>query len=540
MVAGGLAVVHLGVALLVLQPAPFTGGDNAVYLALARSLLAGGYRDLFDPAAPVHAQFPPGWPAVLAVALALGVKPWVGIKYLTAVFSALMVAATYLWIHRRRRPRLALGVAGLLAVSPGVLGLSHSELSDVPFAALTLLALFAWERRGGRVVPAALATVAAYLVRSAGLPLLVAAGVWLAWRRRWRDLAVYAAVVAPPYLAWAWWMRAHGGGYSSFLLMKDPYAPDLGQVDAAGLAVRVLDNLRLYGTTYLPRFLAGSHGSTTMVLGVVLVALAVYGWARRVRRPGVAEIFVPLYVAMLLLWPATWASERFILPIFPLLLMYAGDATARLGRMMPGLPRAAVPAVAGALLALVALNGALDAVRYGSECRRGYAAGDRYACMTPQWKDFFAVAETAGRVLPEGAAVLSRKPALFHAASGIPGRTYPLDREPEALLRTAREAGARYVLLDQIDNMAEQYLTPALIRRPQAFCVMYSLGPASSTLFGLMPGAERMPNLRDDPGAAEVQTGFKGCGPEFWRVGQTAAARARDRAGGGGGASAGG
>lgn len=532
-VAAGVAALHLVLALLALQPAPFTGGDNAVYLALARSLLAGGYRDLFDPAVPVHAQFPPGWPAMLAGALALGVKPWVGIKYLTAVFSALAVGATYLWVRRRRRPRLALGVAGLMAVAPGVLALSHSELSDVPFAALTILALLAWERRGGRVVLASLATAAAYLTRSAGLPLLVAAGVWLAWRRRWRDLAVYAAVVAPPYLAWAWWMRAHGGGYSSFLLMKDPYAPDLGRVEGGDLVARVFDNLQLYGTVYLPRFVAGSHGGATAVLAIVLVALAAYGWARRVRRPGVAEIYLPLYLAMVLLWPATWAGERFILPIFPLLLVYAGDAAARLGRMAPGLPRASVPAVAGAVLALVSLNGALEAVRYGSQCRRGYAAGDRYPCMTPEWKDFFAVAERAGRVLPEGAAVLSRKPALFHAAAGIPGRTYPLDREPEALLRSAREAGARYVLLDQIDNMAEQYLAPALIRRPQAFCVMYSLGPANSTLFGVMPGAERMPNLRDDPGAAEVQTGFKGCGPEFWRAGQSAGSIP---AGGGGGA----
>ncbi|HEX8362498.1 MAG TPA: hypothetical protein VF613_20425 [Longimicrobium sp.] len=520
--AAALAVVHLGLALLALQPAPFTGGDNAVYLALARSLRAGGYRDLFDPAAPVHAQFPPGWPAVLAGALALGVKPWVGIKYLTAVFSALLVGATYLWIQRRRRPRLALGVAGLMAISPGVLALSHSELSDVPFAALTILALLAWERREGSVVPASLATVAAYLTRSAGLPLLVAAGVWLAWRRRWRDLAVYAAVVAPPHLAWAWWKSVHGGGYASFLLMKDPYAPDLGRVDAAGLVARVLDNLRLYGGTYLPRFVTGSYGGAATVLAAMLVALAVYGWARRVRRPGVAEIFVPLYLAMLLLWPATWASERFILPIFTLLLMYAGDAAARLGRMAPKLPRMAVPAAAGALLALVSLDGARAAVRDGSECRRGYAGGDRYACMSPEWKDFFASAEMARRMLPEGAAVLSRKPALFHATAGIPGRTYPLDRTPEGLLRAAREAGARYVLLDQIDNMAEQYLTPVLIRRPQAFCVMYTLGPARATLFALNAGAEQMPDLRGDPGEAEVQMGFKGCGPEFWRGGQTA------------------
>jgi hypothetical protein len=517
-VAAALGGLHLAVALLALAPAPFTGGDNAVYLALARSLLGGGYRDLFDPAVPAHAQFPPGWPAVLAGALALGVKPWVGIKYVTVLFSALVVAASYLWIHRRRRPRLALGVAALMAISPGVLALSHSELSEPAFCALTLLALAAWER-GRSVMAASLATIAAYLTRTAGLPLLVAAGIWLAWRRRWRDLGVYAAIVAPPYLAWAWWMRAHGGGYGGFLLMKDPYAPDLGRVDAVGLAERVLANVQLYGTGYLPRFLAGSQGAAAVAAGAVLVALAAYGWGRRVRRPGVAEIFTPLYLGMVLLWHPTWAGERFILPIFALLLMYAGDGAARLGRMAPKLPRATLAAAAAAALALLSLPGTLGAVRHGSDCRQGYAAGDRYACMAPEWKDFFDVAETARRILPDGAVVMSRKPALFHAASGIPGRTYPLDRTPEGLLRAVRQAGARYVLLDQIDNLAEQYLTPVLIRRPQAFCVMHSLGPAQATLFAVNAGAERMPDLRGDPGEAEVETGFKGCGPEFWRAG---------------------
>ncbi len=520
-VAAGVAALHLAIAALALVPSPYTGGDNAVYVALARSLLGGGYRDGFDPAAPVHAQFPPGWPAMLAGAMALGVKPWVGTKYLTAAFSALAVGAAYLWIRRRRRPRLALGVAALMAVSPGVLALSHSELSEVPFCALLMTALLLWERRGGRVLGASLAVAAAYLTRSAGLPLLVAAGAWLAWRRRWRDLGVYAAVVMPAYLAWAWWRRAYGGAYAGYVLMADPYAPDRGRVGIGGLAARVVENAGLYGSTYLPRFLAGTEGGAAVAAAVALVALAAYGWARRAGRPGVAEIFTPLYLVMVLLWPVPWSGERFILPIFPILVMYAGDGAARLGRMAGALPPVAVPAAAGVALALVSLPGTLEAVENGSMCRRGYAAGDRYACMEPQWKDFFAVADTAARNLPKGSAVLSRKPALFHAASGVPGRTYPLDRTPEALLRTAREAGARYVLLDGIDNMAEQYLAPVLIRRPQAFCVMYSLGPAQATLFGVNAGAERMPDLRDDPGAAQVETGFKRCGAEFWRAGRT-------------------
>src|SRR5690606_39598449 len=74
-----ILLLHLLLALLAFDPTPFTGGDNAGYIALARSLLErGAYVDLYDPAAPPHTQYPPAFPAVVAAALAAGLTPWVG------------------------------------------------------------------------------------------------------------------------------------------------------------------------------------------------------------------------------------------------------------------------------------------------------------------------------------------------------------------------------------------------------------------------------------------------------------------------------
>jgi hypothetical protein len=517
-VVAGLVALHLVLAALAFMPAPQPGGDNAVYLSLAQSLLDGGYRDLFDPATPAHTQFPPGFPLILAAALSLGLGPWVGFKLVIVAFSAAGVALTYRWIRRRRRPDLALGVALLVALSPGVLALSHWELSDVPFWAMTTAALLAWERlprgRNGRTAAAAALTVCAYLTRSAGLPLLVAAAAWLILRRRWTQLGIYAAIVLPPAIAWGVRTRAQGG-YASFIRMADVYAPDQGTVTATGLVERLGENAGLYGGRFLPTLLGGGASAILGVLSVVVVALAVYGWSRRVRRAGVAELWLPLYVGMLLVWNPEWAGDRLLLPLYPALLMYAGDALARLGRMriVPG--RALVPAAGAALLALAALPGVAEGSRMGTFCTAEYRRGDALPCLEPRWRDFFALADEAGRTLPAGSAVLSRKPALFWAASGLPGRTYPLSREPDALFRAAREAGARYVLLDDLDQVATGYLTPILIRRPGAFCIVRSLGADRATLLGIRPGAERIADLRGDPGEAEAQVGFQPCGPEF-------------------------
>lgn len=519
-VAAALGALHLVLALLAFQPAPHPGGDNAVYLSLARSLAAGeGYRDAWDPALPAHAQFPPGYPVILAVALRLGLAPWAGIKLVTLAFSVAAVVLTFLWVRRRRRPDLALGAGLLAALSPGVVALSHWELSDVPFWAATTAALLAWERlprRGwGRAVAAALLTAAAFLVRSAGLPLMVAAALWLLLRRRWAQAGIYALVVAPT--AGAWWLWSRGGnGYGGHILDADPYNPAAGTVGALGLVERIGENLQLYLGQHLPVLLTGSPGGLGVPVAVVVAALALYGWLRRLRRPGVAEIFLPLYLGMLFLWAPAWSGDRLLLPVFPALLVYAGDALARLGRAAK-LPPRLVPAAAAALLALAMLPGLATAAREGTECTRWYFAGERYGCMRAEWQDFLEMAAVSERALPAGAVVISRKPAIFYAESGLRGRNYPLARDPADFFASAEAAGARYVVLDYIDQVAIGYLTPILIRRPQAFCVMHSLGAERTTLLGIRPGAARLPDLRGDPGEAEMDVGFQACGPELWR-----------------------
>ena len=62
-----LAALHLLLAWLFFEPQMHNGGDNSAYLALARSLVDGtGYREIYDPAMPLHTQYPPVFPLLLA------------------------------------------------------------------------------------------------------------------------------------------------------------------------------------------------------------------------------------------------------------------------------------------------------------------------------------------------------------------------------------------------------------------------------------------------------------------------------------------
>ncbi|MGH7573899.1 MAG: ArnT family glycosyltransferase, partial [Longimicrobiales bacterium] len=486
----GVVALSLLFSWLAFQPTPHTGGDNAAYIALGRSLLERhAYLELYDPAQPPHTQYPPVFPGILAVAMAAGLAPWVPLKLIVVAFGAAAVGFSFLWIRRRGRPLLALGVAVLLGIAPGVLTENHWILSDAPFWCFTAAALWAFERlppaARGRFLFGVAAVVIAYFTRSAGLPLAFAALGWLAWRRRWKHLAILAGVFFP--LAFAWWLRARSLGgvdYVSQFLLVDPYSPALGHVGMADLVRRAAENAVNYVHIHLPRLLLGRMERWLDPPSLLLFALAAVGWARSMRRPGVAELFLPLYLGLLLAWPAVWSGERFLLPALPLLLFYSGDVVVRVATRLDRRAGLAAGAAVFALIIAAAVHALRLEVRYAAACREAYRAGDPYPCLPGEpWREFFAVAEAAPDALPDGAAVISRKPRLFYALSGLPGRIYPFTDDADTFFAFADTSRTRYLVFDGLGRPSQAYVRPVLVRRPGAFCAMFA-APGGTALFG--------------------------------------------------------
>jgi hypothetical protein len=518
-VAASLVLLHVLLALVTFEPRPHTGGDNAAYITLARSLLEhGSYTELWEPGEPPHTKYPPVFPAVLAAAMALGLTPWVQLKLVVLSFSASAVALSFLWLRARRRATMALAVGVLLAIAPGVLREGRWILSDVPFWAFTMAALWSFERLRPhdwkRFGLGAAAVVLAYFTRSAGLPLVLAALGWLAWRRLWPQLAVLAGCVGLPALLWWLRTRAYGpAGYVSEFWLVDPYLPALGTVGAADLLARMAENAQKYATQHLPILLTGATGFIVGAVGVLICALALYGWVARARRPRAAELFLPLYLGLILLWPAVWSGERFLLPALPALLYYAAEGLTRLvRRALPGHTLEAGLAAA-ALLLFLAVPGVVTASRVGVECTSRYLAGDRYPCLGGgAWDDFFSAAELTGIALPDGAVVMNRKPRLLHVLSdGVKSVNYPLSDDPATFFATAASAGARYVIFDRLDAVSEIYLRPIIALHPGSFCLMRLYPVTSTVLFGITDGGG---TDIVDPDTDEIA--FRLCDTGYW------------------------
>ncbi len=548
LLAGGLLVpVVAGVLASVLTPAPHTGGDNAAYLALGHALEQGlGYVELWEPGVPPHTKYPPAFPLLLAGLMALGASAWVTFKGVMAVLVAVGVLLVFAWTAHRRGPLAGLAVALLTLLSAGWLDASRWILSEPLFLPLTFLALWAADRggakwpgggggpgmgdadrdgtrppstaqdrtrhpstiqdgtrhpstarRGAWLAVAGVAALLALLTRSAGLPLVLALGGALLLARRWRGAALFGAVAAG--VAGGWALRARQGGegaYQSEFWMRNPYEPELGTLGVGELPLRVWENLGIYLGGVLPGEWWPGGGVAHLVLGVGWVGVALAGWVLRLRRGevGTAELFLPLYAGLILLWPPVWSGDRFALPLYPLFLLYAGEALVAgarlaLARRAPGHLALVATAPAFLLLTIPAIPGWLATAEEAAACRR-VAAPDVFRCLPPPVAEFRDAAAWSGMNLPEDAVVLNRKPRIFRVLGGTQGRVFPFSRDPEALLAEADALGARYLLVGYPDGVTMTYLPAVVQGRPGAFCVVESWGEAT-TLLGILPPGER-------------------------------------------------
>lgn len=538
LVSGGLLVLVEAVVLAsVLTSAPHTGGDNAAYLSLGYALVQGlGYVELWEPLVPPHTKYPPAFPLFLAGLMALGITTWAGLKMAMAVLVSAAVILVFGWAGARRGALAGLGVALLVLLSRGWLDASRWILSEPLFLVLTFLSLWAADRGrihvgpgllgggtaraagpsgagippgSGWVVVAGGAALLALLTRSAGLPLVLALGVLLLLTRRLLAFGFFGG--AALLVGGGWALRARKGGegaYQSEFWMVNPYEPELGTVGVLEFPLRVWENLGIYLGSVLPGEWWSGSGALLLAFGLILAGAALTGWALRMTRGevGVAELFLPLYAALILLWPPVWSGDRFALPLYPLILFYAGEALAAgLGRLMasdavvgpgdaPGGDRRrfvslGLGTTAFLFLAVPALPAWLATAEDAADCR-DVAHEDVFRCLPPPVAEFRDAAHWAGANLPEDAVVLNRKPRIFHLLGGTAGKIFPFSRDPAVLLEEADALGARYLLFGFPDAVTLSYLPAVVEGHPGAFCVVKAWGEGT-TLLGILPPEDR-------------------------------------------------
>jgi hypothetical protein len=309
--------------------------DDGVYVLVGKALADGqGLTYQGVVGAPPAVKFPPVYPGFLAGLW--GLLGSVGAVTMVATLANLVLlacAGALLALALRSAAGLplwaALAAGGLGAVSADVLRTTSAVLSEPLFLAVVAGCLALWPAASARddhATPARVALALGLLLaigtRSAGLAVVAGTGLALGLRC---GAAVALGVAGPAVAGWLGWSRWAGSrGAQVPADMADLLGPYAGWLreqvvqDPAGFIARMPAHsagvLERVAVLLVPR----AAGLPLWVAATPVLAVALYGWARSVRR------FPPLawssaaYAGMLLAWP--YLDRRLVVPLHVLLV----------------------------------------------------------------------------------------------------------------------------------------------------------------------------------------------------------------------------
>ncbi len=411
----------------------WSSADYGLYIMHARNLAEGlpyaqtGYVPNPGNAIISPAAYPFGYPLLLAVpfhlwGLDLGQLELVGCVALIAI-----VVATYALARNWLDARWALVAAIATGFVPQLVSLRDTISSDLAFTAWALLALWLHDRAKGLPGLALLTLVVgmAEATRSAGIAL--AAALILAdlarrapgWMQRIGSVALGMglAIIGNKLL--------HADAAGTYL----SYLGRIGEAPFAYLLHAGQDYL--IGLSYALGLSFGQLGN--LVFLVVLLGSALIGWGMAARaRFGAALLFVPIYLGLLVLFPVRLETARYLVPLLPLLAIFAVRGIAAF-RLKPA------PTMAATL--------AFFAVGFGGS----FLADNPFAPMTARHVDAGVGRELAhiGASVPDGEIILASNPrvlALFSNDRAGIWNEHPSARD---IRDPDRRMKARYLLLDR-------------------------------------------------------------------------------------------
>lgn len=473
---GAIALVLAAVALYTLRLDTVAGliGDDAWYVVLAKGIAEGSGPYVISSAGTqfLSQVYPPGFPAILSLAFLISPEYPGNVFLLKGISIAAMIGAgllTYCYASRYRgvSPTIAATVAVVTVITPALVFLATSTLmSEAVFLFVEMAAVLLIERAAGAVddrhgrrfaMTAGALAAAAFLIRTAGMTIGLAAVIYFIWKRRWQSAAAYTATAACLVMPWMIYARTHApsqaelvdhGGLMSMAYADQFWTKEAGtvtsrQMSARDLPARVERNvvniaIRDMGGIFVPLLFRtpGESGLEVIGLGppedgqvpsmgsalgtkavsLALTALAVIGFVTTLRRRmTVAEPMVVLALTMIVLWPF-W-TFRFVLPLIPFLLCYfvfGIEALARAATRTSGRASLAPQVAARTFLFVIVGCNLVDHTQYIAQ-----AYGD------PRGASWKAHADDIDRVLnwvrQEGTrdgAIAADNPALVYLRTG--------------------------------------------------------------------------------------------------------------------------
>lgn len=494
----GLGLLALLLAAWTFDPKLALSGDNTEFMTLARSLVQGkGLSYISLPEPKPATKYPFGFPLMLAPFEWLAPGNWAAMNWMVVLLLAASTPVFYQLAqdHLGRLP--ALLAALWCATIPALLDYGHQVMSEVPYLLFSLLALWMIERslkqpdlRHNYWLMGGFACMMwAYYLRGVGLVLVVAIFLYMLLSRRFHQAAILGGGAVLVALPWSLRNSALGdeGSYFKQLVMVNPYYPERGALDLAGLVARVTENTGMYLANIVPDMFLPFGETPGTILNLASLALLVTAvWAAviciRQKRHLLLLTYGALYLSTVLVWPEQWAADRFLVPIAPVLVFFVVRVAMELSQWLErrGFGPAGRVGLGWALALVLLFN--LNALR------RLDQAGE--ADYRPAWRNYYEAGQWLKASTPAGAVICCRKDYWLYIVADRPCMVYPF-KEPEAVIANMEEQGVDYVVVDQLVqegySSTPKFLIPAIEKYPERFQLVWEQPDSYTFIFRFLP-----------------------------------------------------
>lgn len=286
--------------------------DDGLYAGTAAAIAEGrGFRIENLPGEPWQVKYPPLFPFYLA----LGARWEWAMTFLVWVLLPALLYQVWRW----RGDAAMVVLIGWNMYSVVFAGTTLSELFG------TCLLIYSVRlMEAGRTRPAAVAAGLAYLARTALIAWPAGALLWLAWKRRWREAAVFAAIVAVFFTGWSAYVAMHQTagitkGTIYYLSYTQFFKDNMDrQILPTVLSINLQSLVQSLGGVL---FFNSGESFWEMNFARLLLLASVAGLVRQLRKDGPSAymLMAPFYMGVLTVWNFV-PNERFLYPLLPLLL----------------------------------------------------------------------------------------------------------------------------------------------------------------------------------------------------------------------------
>ncbi len=480
------------------------GGDDSAYISRAMDLLSEGRYPSYQG---------PLYPFFLSVVLLVA-----GFHLpLLKITSLLFIVASQYLLYRALRNRVSyttlFAMLLITSVNSWYLFFASQTYSEAMFIFIQNLFVLLivrfinddgepqWRTIIADTTMIGVVVVLAFLSRTAGVGLAVAAVVTMLAYRRNKETLIFSVSVVVLILLWlgirsaVWLTIPNSGKQLHELMQKHPYDSSEGEETLTGFGQRFADNSNLYLSKHFVKMIGfkdADNKDTNPIITILLYSLFVYGMVISFRQNR-TMFFVGVYIAVMLgitffSLQKLWDQYRLIIPFFPLMLLFVlYSAWQLVAKLLKG-------RYLWTLLLIVVSSFALSAsqsfAKADTKTLISNLKGNKYEGYTPDWENFLKMSEYVGRTLKESDYVACRKPDMARLYAGGK-KFYGIFRfdseDADELLNKLRDKKVTHILLaslrknpqvsnGEVINTLHRYMAYIAQKYPNIFILDHQIG----------------------------------------------------------------